>query len=198
MVTTIKPSEDPMGVAPVIKLDVPDAKLGWPAPKAKLKRPKGGIKRKVKAKVTKAAKSVKSFIIDRRKWFRGKGGEDSQLLKTNGKMCCVGIYGKALGVPRKYLFDIATVTSSDFAAREGDVPVKLPWPKWTVPPTDSNVAYPQQVIDMLYAVNDYRITGFNSTDIKDQWGDKLKSEADREKWIAKLFKRKGVKVKFTN
>lgn len=32
----------------------------------------------------------KIIIVDRQKWFRGKGCMDSQLLKQDGRMCCLG------------------------------------------------------------------------------------------------------------
>lgn len=53
-------------------------------------------------------KKVKSFVIDRGKWINGHimtifGSDvDSALLEPDtGLMCCLGIYGKACGIPEK-------------------------------------------------------------------------------------------------
>jgi hypothetical protein len=44
-----------------------------------------------------------SFTVDRSKWWRGKGGEGSQLLRQDGHRCCVGFYLNSLGVPDELL-----------------------------------------------------------------------------------------------
>lgn len=33
---------------------------------------------------------MEKLVIDRSKWYRGKGGEDSRLLLADGQMCCLG------------------------------------------------------------------------------------------------------------
>jgi len=39
----------------------------------------------------------KSFIINRQKWLRGEGSEDSYLLAPDtGDMCCIGFFEKAI------------------------------------------------------------------------------------------------------
>lgn len=39
------------------------------------------------------------LIIKRSKWLRGEGGENSFLLReSDGKMCCLGFYGKVIGI----------------------------------------------------------------------------------------------------
>jgi hypothetical protein len=50
---------------------------------------------------------VKSFTIDRKRWYRGMNF-GSALLKQNGKMCCLGFYAKACGLPNKMLCDVET------------------------------------------------------------------------------------------
>jgi hypothetical protein len=41
------------------------------------------------------------LIIDRSKWLRGEGPSSSCLLRPeDGKMCCLGIYALACGVPK--------------------------------------------------------------------------------------------------
>src|ERR1700722_8114543 len=49
---------------------------------------------------------VKSFIVDRKRWYRGKGQDDSWLLNRNNKMCCLGFYAEACGVDHKSMRDI--------------------------------------------------------------------------------------------
>jgi hypothetical protein len=39
------------------------------------------------------------LVIDRSKWLRGEGQDESYLLrKKDGKMCCLGFYGLACGL----------------------------------------------------------------------------------------------------
>ena len=48
-----------------------------------------------------------SFAIKRSQWFRGKGGGASVLLRRqDGKMCCLGFYGIACGIPVERLTGI--------------------------------------------------------------------------------------------
>lgn len=43
---------------------------------------------------------TRKLVIDRARWFRGKGADDSRLLRScDGRMCCLGIYLEACGVP---------------------------------------------------------------------------------------------------
>jgi hypothetical protein len=44
------------------------------------------------------------LIIDRQKWLRGEGSQDSYLLRpTDGKMCCFGFYCLAISGKIEYL-----------------------------------------------------------------------------------------------
>lgn len=46
------------------------------------------------------------LTIDRKLWLRGEGAEKSALLrKDDGKMCCLGFYGLACGIPTEDLAD---------------------------------------------------------------------------------------------
>jgi hypothetical protein len=51
----------------------------------------------------KVLRDVKSFTVDRSKWFRGQGQAASGLLQKNGSMCCLGFYAEACGVEPQYL-----------------------------------------------------------------------------------------------
>lgn len=37
------------------------------------------------------------FTVKRSSWFRGKGAEDSRLLRKDGKMCCLGFLALSCG-----------------------------------------------------------------------------------------------------
>lgn len=39
-----------------------------------------------------------SVVIDRRTWYRGKGGACSRLLLDNGMRCCIGFLGTQIGI----------------------------------------------------------------------------------------------------
>ena len=43
------------------------------------------------------------LVIDRREWLRGEGSVESYLLRGDGKLCCLGILGRKLGIADEYL-----------------------------------------------------------------------------------------------
>jgi hypothetical protein len=49
------------------------------------------------------------FIVDRKTWYRGKGNGGSSLLRSDGKMCCIGFVGRQCGIPDKNLLGFAVV-----------------------------------------------------------------------------------------
>lgn len=49
-------------------------------------------------------------VIDRRRWYRGKGGDGSMLRKLSGKQCCLGFLCRALKVPAKAMLELAMPT----------------------------------------------------------------------------------------
>jgi hypothetical protein len=140
---------------------------------------------------TKVPEPVKSFVIDRLTWYRGHGSSASKLLREDGKMCCVGIYGRALGVPDAYLLNLGTVSNS-LGEKDpyGPVPPparNLPWPEWTIKRQHGDLSD-------LYTVNDYQLAMGGGG----KWEGVINSEADREAVIAKLFAKNGVTVTFIN
>jgi len=44
------------------------------------------------------------FVIDRSVWYRGQDG--ASLLMEDGKMCCLGIAGRACGIPDDVLLEV--------------------------------------------------------------------------------------------
>src|SRR5277367_909081 len=120
---------------------------------------------------------VKTFTVDRSKWLRGKGPEDSSLLNQKGKMCCLGFYAEACGLDRKFIRHLkspaAAVTASkeDFTLHKSGVIWKTELVNRN---GDSATCY------QMMAVND-------NEDIKDDV---------RETKLTALFKKLNIKIKF--
>ena len=112
----------------------------------------------------------KEFTIDRAIWLRGEGGHASRLLRSSdSKMCCVGIYLEACGVPRNALLNERM--PCDISTRYGKFPQFL----------DTRV--PLGCVydsDCLMATND-------KVDL---------DETVRETRITQIFANNGVKVQF--
>lgn len=55
---------------------------------------------------------MKKLIINRKKWYRGKGGKGSFLVLSDGpqggKMCCLGFLGLACGISARSMTDVST------------------------------------------------------------------------------------------
>lgn len=52
---------------------------------------------------------VTELVIDRSKWLRGEGSNASRLLReSDGKMCCLGMYGLACGLTPEDLLESHT------------------------------------------------------------------------------------------
>ena len=51
--------------------------------------------------------------INRKRWFRGKGGAESALRLPNGKMCCLGFYGRSKKVPVDVMLDAGLFGHTD-------------------------------------------------------------------------------------
>ena len=109
--------------------------------------------------------------INRKRWFRGKGSEESKLLRAEDrKMCCLGFYLRACGVSVRGLTD--ETLPSDMLE---DVPKKARW--------------------LLKKTNEFE----NSSDCQyliDQNDTEELNELTREKRIAARFQKHGVDVEF--
>lgn len=53
----------------------------------------------------KTLKDVPKFTVKRKKWFRGKGSWNSNLLNSSGNMCCLGFYALACGFEKSDIID---------------------------------------------------------------------------------------------
>lgn len=126
-------------------------------------------------------KKATSFVIDRSRWIRGEGGQESRLHRKNdGRMCCVGMYLEACGVPRYALTDIYTATTflgyylgSKFDLKEVGLE-DLAW------------LYNSEVEHELYLTNDKHY---------DEGGNVIGAER-REAVLTGLFAKAGVTVTF--
>jgi hypothetical protein len=116
---------------------------------------------------------MRSLVIDRTKWYRGKGDTHSRLLRADdGMMCCLGFYSLACGLSREDIEDISFPTSVDWS-----LPGEMDW--LCGEPGD----------DCDYTV-EVRVGNVNdSTAITD---------VEREQRLTALFAEHGVNVTFVN
>ena len=124
---------------------------------------------------------MRKLVIDRTIWYRGQSSIGSRLLIPQdgddpGKRCCLGIYGKEIGVPDDLLED---QTCFGNFGRYEDIPEEAHWLVTTVAEfglTNSGDA------QELMMIND----------------EETMDEDDRELAITKYFKRHDVEVTFIN
>lgn len=136
-------------------------------------------------KELKTVGDVKSFVIDRAKWYRGKY---SQLLGSRDMKCCLGFYALACGVDKKTIRGLGSpsdVVNLDVCPTAVSVDVtRRPNVKWEtrlVKRVRSKFgAKDTSITDQLMVINDSK----SIDDVK------------RESKITSLFKKIGIKVKF--
>ena len=51
--------------------------------------------------------------VVRKKWYRGKGGDDSRLLCESGQMCCIGFLARRLGYKPREIRDVSTLVDTE-------------------------------------------------------------------------------------
>lgn len=112
------------------------------------------------------------LVIDRSIWLRGEP-EGSMLLRPNdGKMCCVGIYLAACGVPHSRLSSKRSAADKGVVADDGS---------WLVERRNNGLLCSSAAAIRLYEENDC-------------WS----NATDRESKIAELFAANGVDVEFVD
>ncbi len=119
------------------------------------------------------------FIVDRQTWHRGKGEQDSYLLRRDGMRCCIGFVAQQCGVPDEQLLANPAIHHSKVYA--GPLIIDAQHlellPKWmslgdhTSPP-----------LAAAYATND-------EPNISDE---------DREQKLQSIFTRNGDEIEFIN
>jgi len=113
-----------------------------------------------------------NLTIDRKKWWRGKGKEESSLLKKDGRMCCLGFYCRKLGYTKK------------------DIYLKR---------TPESVCNFRENLNSLVTVdNRIKSNNFACTELMVANDNILINDREREISITKWMKQIKVKVKFIN
>jgi hypothetical protein len=114
------------------------------------------------------------LVIDRSKWLRGEGSDDSYLLRNeDGKLCCLGFYAQACGLETEAITNVATPAQvPKYANIWGDGAC------WLF--DESNVS---STCNDLMMINDEKLPFFDS-------------EKEREEQVAAIFAKHGVQVEF--
>lgn len=114
------------------------------------------------------------YTVDRKTWYRGKGGEYSALLTKQGKRCCIGFVGQQCGVRDKLMLDIPTI---HFHGPGAGYLNPSEFPAWM-----SYSTHGSQDVDEAYEVND-------NEEI---------SDLTREAKLKEIFARHGDELEFIN
>lgn len=113
---------------------------------------------------------MKEVIIDRSKWWRGKGEEESRLLNSHGQMCCLGFVCEAFGASSEQLREVSWPTS----VLGWNLPIDLKW---------------------LEHEEEHHRTEVNIGITND---DPHESEAAREAFVVKTFAEHDIQITFVN
>ena len=126
------------------------------------------------------------LIIDRKKWYRGKGCDESQLYKSSGKMCCLGFACKQLGGLKTC--HINGINTPQAVADRLDAKSRA-----ALLDTPLSFLFTPYVHDVVDVVNSNECN--NLMNINDNMEC---LDVDRESLIKKIFKQNHIKVKFIN
>lgn len=124
---------------------------------------------------------VDKFKIDRGEWYRGKGSRGSALLLKDGMRCCLGIFGRAIGVPDKCMLGVGAPDSSHETIKAYQDSEQTKW--LFMKDYDStfmkDYERSKDCVDLMYA-NDAPSL----------------SEEEREEDIIRIFAKNGIEVSF--
>ena len=122
---------------------------------------------------------VTRFVIDRKIWARGLHPRQkaNTLHGLNRKMCCLGVYLHACGVPKKSMTLLAT--PRDLPLRDIDIPRTAQWLLSKQLTTHSNGPANSRTTNALVRANDGHM-----------------NERAREAAVRRLFAKHGIKVTF--
>ena len=119
---------------------------------------------------------MRKLVINRGRWYRGRGPELSRLLRpTDTLMCCLGIYLESCGVPEELLSGAPYPTGS--ALRQA-IPEHARWLLEPEPPDDDKMSDRT----LLATTNDAEHV----------------SDRERERIIRRTFAKHGVEVSFVD
>jgi hypothetical protein len=115
------------------------------------------------------------LVIDRKRWLRGEGGAVSKLLRpSDGKMCCLGFYGRALGFSPDEIGHLSSPSDTYASGR---------WPAWLLQYVYERGCHSDtETCNQLIRTND----------------DAPTAPDEREAKIAAIFARHGVTVRFVD
>ena len=119
---------------------------------------------------------MKKLIIDRKKWYRGRGTAESRLRLKNGTMCCLGFYALSCGKTEDEILDKSYLLTEEYDMYSLPTTEEAEW-------LNSELEYPY--------CSTSRLLGFTNDDVD------LKEE-DREQQISEIFAKNGVEVEFVN
>ena len=129
---------------------------------------------------------VKSFVVDRETWYRGKGAGKSCLLNTNGKLCCLGFYARSCGVEDRLMRNIGDPNNL-VEMLDGEKTI-----------FDIKVNHVNRKANVLWETK--LVHNKKNSDICNKLMTVNDSETfdtfEREKKLTALFKKIGIKVKF--
>lgn len=112
------------------------------------------------------------FIVDRKKWYRGKGSEESALLREDGTRCCIGFVGQQCGVSDSLMLDRPCILD------DRRVESLKGFPQWMYTTVDKH----RTLADEAYQANDNQLHG----------------DAARERELKKLFADHGDEIEFVD
>jgi hypothetical protein len=140
-------------------------------------------------KEKKVVKDVKSFVVDRKTWYRGKGTDRSCLLNNANRMCCLGFYALACGLDKKVIRNIPD-PSHAVKLTEGEAVQDINEKSVT---RKSDVRWSTKLINKndIYHDNTYHCYDLMSVNDDDEI-----TEEVRENELTKLFKKIGIQVTF--
>lgn len=155
-----------------------------------VKKPKKMSKPKSKIK-----KKVTTLVINRDKWLRGRPG-DGSLLNSEGKMCCLGFYCKALGIEPKYIrgkgMPDDLFERYDRVQDQAKLAEKLGWLVHAEKVEEEDWTDPSRTTMRLDHADSELCSSLASDNDDDQISDK-----EREEKVTRSFAKAGVKIKFT-
>lgn len=141
----------------------------------------------MKKQVQKVVKDVKTFVVDRKKWLRGEGDENSCLLTRGNRMCCLGFYAEACGLDRKVIRNIATPSNAVKVTKGEPTAVDREYREVS---RKSDVVWKTKLVNIS---GDDSITCGRMMSVND---DEDITDEVRETKLTALFKALGIKVKF--
>lgn len=131
------------------------------------------------AEIAMPNKPKTEFVIDRKKWHRGKGALGSRLLREDdGKMCCLGQVSKQCGIEDKEIIDVSSPHFLTFDAAK-KIRAKIPWLLGS--DSDGDTVNSRACISAMGTNDSLRY-----------------KEATRERRLKAIFKKHGATLTFIN